>query len=113
MSEERIFFILFAVLAVGILCYCSRKHIYAFLLLMAIPILKLRGKQRRIALGIIFIALGVLFFNFFDDFSAMNKESVSSQEDANGEFVRFVSARYFLSEFSHDFHIIFWYGVRN
>lgn len=102
-QKKGYFFILFALLAVGILCYCSRKHIYAFLLLMAIPILKLRGKQRRIAFGIIFIALGVLFFNFFDDFSAMNKESVSSQEDDNGEFVRFVSARFFLTEFSHDF----------
>lgn len=99
---KKYFFILFAILAVGILCYCSRKHIYAFLLLMTIPILKLKRKQRTIALFIVLFALCLLFYNFYDEFSAMNKESMAYQEDEKGEFVRFVSAKYFLFDFSND-----------
>lgn len=101
-------FILFAILAAGILCYCSRKHIYAFLLLMVIPIIKLQGKQRRNAFFIVIIALVFLFYNFYDDFSTMNNESMASQEDDNGDFVRFVSARYFLFDFSSDWTYYLW-----
>lgn len=100
--SKNIALILFACLAIGVLCYCSRKHIYAFMLLMIIPILKLKGSQRRAAFCIVCFAVGILLYNYYDEFAKMNKESMMSQEADNGEFIRFVSAKYFLFDFSND-----------
>lgn len=92
--------LLFIFIAVGILCYCSRKHIVVEIFAIFFCLLAKRGTNKFI--NIIF-ALGVLYA-IYDMFSSqlieMNEQAMASQGQGE-DFIRYIAAQYFISDFSN------------
>ncbi len=94
--KDIIFTIAFSI---GILCYCSRKHIICLIIAYIYAVLEAKSKHKwtiRIAFILLFI---VLFFSFYYDFSMMNAEQSEGQGKGE-EWVRFLSGKFYLTKFS-------------
>lgn len=96
-SKKTFFYAI--VFAVGILCYCSRKHIISLLAVCAWGILKTKSKHKWKLRFTSILLLSLLFFNFYADFAQMSAE----QDEAQGtgeDFIRYLAALFYLNDFS-------------
>lgn len=96
-SKKTFFYAI--VFAVGILCYCSRKHIISLLAVCAWGILKTKSKHKWKLRFTSILLLALLFFNFYADFAQMSAE----QDEAQGtgeDFIRYLAALFYLNDFS-------------
>lgn len=88
------------ILMSGLICYVSRKHIYAVLVLCVFFAIK-SNKQLRIGnvimVGIIFLFLFMTFFDSFMDMDAYAWE----QQGTGDDFIRWLSAKFFIFNFSN------------
>lgn len=84
---------------VGLLCYCSRKHIYISLAAIGYAGLMLKNKYRLHVWTLFVIIFIILFYNFYNEFAEMNQTAVESQGEGE-DFIRFLSLKYFLFDFS-------------
>ena len=87
------------VFATGILCYCSRKHIIALLAVCAYGIFKSKSRHKWTIRFISIVLLGLLFFNFYEDFSEMNANVIENQGEGE-EFIRYLAALFYINDFS-------------
>lgn len=92
--------ILMIILLIGLLCYCSRKHVYVALLVLLLFSLQASSNNKKI----IVTALMALFFyflydTFYMDWEKMNLESNEVQGEGE-DFIRYIEANYFLFDFS-------------
>jgi len=96
---------------VGLLCYCSRKHIYVTLLVIGLFSLKGKGKQKYILMFLVLGFFFLLYIFFYADFRQLNEESSVAQGEGE-DFIRFLAAKYFLFDFSDsDLYPIFGAGL--
>ena len=96
-SKKTFFYAI--VFAVGILCYCSRKHIISLLAVCVWGILKTKSKHKWKLRFTSILLLSLLFFNFYADFAQMSAE----QDEAQGtgeDFIRYLAALFYLNDFS-------------
>ena len=96
-SKKTFFYAI--VFAVGILCYCSRKHIISLLAVCAWGILRTKSKHKWKLRFTSILLLSLLFFNFYADFAQMSAE----QDEAQGtgeDFIRYLAALFYLNDFS-------------
>jgi len=103
-SEEKnanrtIAFVLMAVFMAGLLCYCSRKHIYVTIFVAIYAILSAKGKGKYLYAFIILAILYFLYDNFYLSFKEMNEKAVSAQGSGE-DFIRYMAAEYFIKDFS-------------
>lgn len=91
--------LLMLIFLIGLLCYCSRKHIYTVLFILIIYGLSRKGKQKYIALSILFLFFVILIVNFYSDWHDMNAEKDVSQGEGE-DFIRVLEAVYFITDFS-------------
>lgn len=87
------------IFAAGIICYCSRKHIIALLAVILYGIFKSKSKHIWTIRIIILVLLTLLVYNFYGDYMQFNEEA-SSVQGTGDDFIRFLSANYFLYDFS-------------
>lgn len=87
------------VFAIGILCYCSRKHIIALLAVCAYGILKTNSKHKWTIRFLSIVLLVLLFFNFYADFSEMNANAMENQGEGE-DFIRYLAALFYINDFS-------------
>lgn len=87
------------IFAIGILCYCSRKHIISLLAVCFYGILKTKSKHKWMIRGFSVLLLLLLFFNFYADFNQMNQEQNEAQGSGE-DFIRYLAAMFYLNDFS-------------
>lgn len=85
--------------AIGILCYCSRKHIISLLGVCVWGILKTKSRHKWKLRIISVILLLLLFFNFYTDFAQMSVEQDELQGSGE-DFIRYLAALFYLNDFS-------------
>ena len=91
--------LLFLLFFAGILCYCSRKHILTCLFAIAFSVLQTSG-SKKIMYGIFVTAIFIfLYVNFYDTYHEMSTE-VQAAQGEGGDFIRFISAKFFLFDYS-------------
>lgn len=95
-NKKLIYTILFAV---GIFCYCSRKHIIAILAVCAYGILKTNSKHKWSIRFLSILLLALLFINFYADFSEMNADAIEKQGEGE-DFIRYLAALFYINDFS-------------
>ena len=91
--------LLMAFFLIGLLCYCSRKHIYTVLSILLLFGLSRKGKQKYIIITVTFLFLVVLLSNFYVDWQNLNTEADISQGEGEN-FIRILAAKYFINDFS-------------
>lgn len=92
-------FIYALIFSIGILCYCSRKHISAILIVIIYSIIKSKGKHRNMIRLIVGFLIFALIYNFYFDYSEMNSR-ISETQGAGEDFIRLLAANYFINNFS-------------
>lgn len=91
---------LFIFIAIGILCYCSRKHIAVEIFGLFFCIYSKRGSNKFINIIIILGIILAIYGMFSTQLIEMNEQAMASQ--GKGEnFIRYIAAQYFISDFSH------------
>ena len=97
---SKVNMIYFIIFTVGILCYCSRKHIVAVVVVIMYAILMIESKHKWKIRIICLVVMAILFYSFYDDYLAMSAEAVDSQ-GAGEDFIRYLAAKYFIVDFSN------------
>ena len=87
-------------LMVGLLCYGSRKHIFATLAILAYSVLTVKGKRKYVYVCIALLLLLFLFETFFAGYAEMSERANEAQGEGE-DFIRYISAQYFLFDFSN------------
>lgn len=95
-------------LLIGLLCYCSRKHIYVSLLTIGIVSLSIKSKYRNLIRFVFALLVFAIIYNFYADFAEMNEQSIEAQGEGE-DFIRFLALDYYLFKFS-DSPLYFWLG---
>lgn len=85
--------------AIGILCYCSRKHIISILAVCVWGLLYTKSKHKWKLRIISAILIFLLFFNFYADYAQMNDEQADAQGSGE-DFIRYLAALFYLNDFS-------------
>ena len=93
---------------IGLLCYCSRKHIYVSLLTIGIVSLLIKSKYRNLIRFVFALLVFAIIYNFYADFAEMNEQSIEAQGEGE-DFIRFLALDYYLFKFS-DSPLYFWLG---
>lgn len=96
-AKKKIIYAL--IFAIGILCYCSRKHIIAILTVCIYGILKSRSEHRWTIRLICLALLTLLLLNFYSDFSQINADA-SENQGAGEDFIRYLAALFYINDFS-------------
>ena len=91
---------------IGLLCYCSRKHIYVSLLTIGIVSLLIKSKYRNLIRFVFALLVFAIIYNFYADFAEMNEQSIEAQGEGE-DFIRFLALDYYLFKFS-DSPLYFW-----
>lgn len=91
--------LLFLIMFIGLLCYCSRKHIFSCLLVFVFSVLNVKGSKKILYSLIVLAVLAFLYNNFYSSFLEMSEAAQENQGEGE-DFVRFISAQYFLFEYS-------------
>ncbi len=94
---------------IGLLCYCSRKHIYITLLIIMIFAFKGKGKQKYKLIIIALAFFYILFTLFYADLRELNEASADAQGEGE-DFIRLLSAQHFLFDFS-DSKLYYFFGA--
>lgn len=108
-KRTRIDILLLLIFFVGIMAYCSRKHILTCLITIVFSILNVKGATKWIYLLFVGSILGFLYINFYDSYHEMNAIAQESQGEGE-DFVRFISAKYFLFDYSSSILYPLWGG---
>lgn len=87
-----------AISLISIIGFVSRKQIYASLLCSAIAVLLVKGKARGAIIATMIIAFGIGLSYLSELMSTLNDQTVTELDD--DDFIRYISAGYFLYEFS-------------
>ncbi len=87
-------------LMAGLLCYGSRKHIFATLAILAYSVLTVKGKRKYVYVCIALLLLLFLFETFFAGYAEMSERANEAQGEGE-DFIRYISAQYFLFDFSN------------
>lgn len=95
------------ILMVGLLCYVSRKHIYAVLLITLYYVIRSNAKKRFVSFVVVGIALFYLYINFYEEFQSLNADAAEAQGTGE-DFIRWVEAKYFLFDFSDSVFYPLW-----
>lgn len=90
----------FLALFAGLMCYCSRKHIYATLLALAISLFWSNKKKNKALKFVIVAVCVVVVSSYINDFMEMNREANAAQGEGD-DFVRWLALGYYLTEFSN------------
>lgn len=110
--KNKRFFLLCLLLAAGLMCYCSRKHLYATLLVIALSVVRMKGKYRFVGRILIVGILSVIFANYASDFMETNERLSEMQGGDGDDFIRMLEFKYFTSEFLKDpFEYLFGVGI--
>ena len=88
------------IFAIGILCYCSRKHIISLLAVCAWGIIKTKSKHKWKIRIVCVLLLFLLFINFYVDFYQMSIEQ-SEAQGSGEDFIRYLAALFYLNDFSN------------
>lgn len=108
-KRTRIDVLLLFVFFVGIMAYCSRKHIITCLITIVFSILNVKGSTKWMYLFIVGILLGGLYINFYEIYHEM--DAIAQESQGEGEdFVRLISAKYFLFDYSSSTLYPLWGG---
>ena len=91
--------LLFLVFFIGILCYCSRKHIFSCIAVFIYSFLSVKGTKKVLYSLIVLAVLAFLYNNFYSSFLEMS-EAAQENQGKGDDFVRYISAQYFLFEYS-------------
>lgn len=97
------------ILFIGLLCYCSRKHIYVSLFAIGYFALMTKNKYRNYIRMFIVLVVLFLVYNFYDSFTEMNAEQAAAQGEGE-DFIRFLALKYYLFDFSNS-PLYFWLGT--
>lgn len=87
------------IFSIGILCYCSRKHILAILVAIIFSIIKPKGKHKYALRLVVCFLIFCLIYNFYADYNEMNS-SISDTQGSGEDFIRFLAADFFVNNFS-------------
>lgn len=101
-SEQysKVDIIYFIIFTVGILCYCSRKHIVAVVVVITYAILTIESKHKWKIRIICLVVMAILFYSFYEDYLAVSAEADDLQ-GAGEDFIRYLAAKYFIVDFSN------------
>ena len=94
--------VLGAIFAIGLLCYCSRKHIYCVFAAIGYAILTGKGKHSAKIKFLFIIALLLLIIIYGVAFGEMAQEAKEKQGEGE-DFIRFIAANHFLFNFSDSY----------
>lgn len=85
---------------IGILCYLSRKHIYAALFALFLFIIW-EGLEKRNYIGLLIVPtlIFLLYSNYFSQLQEVNVQSADFEGEGE-DWIRFLSAKYYLFDFS-------------
>ena len=97
--------VLTIIFLVGLLCYGSRKHIYVTIFILLLFVFNAKKKQmskfQKSLVGLfIILFIFTLYSFFFTSLQKLNEESSMLQGD-NEDFIRFLSLKYYLFDFSN------------
>lgn len=95
----KIILMLWIIFFIGLLCYCSRKHIYVSFLVVGYVALVIRNKYRNYIRLIFALLICLIFYYFYDDYSEMNQTAIEAQGEGE-DFIRLLSLKYYLFDFS-------------
>lgn len=101
--------LLFLVFFIGILCYCSRKHIFSCIAVFIYSFLSVKGTKKILYSLIVLAVLAFLYSNFYQSFHDMSEAAQENQGEGE-DFVRFISAQYFLFNYSDSALFPIWGG---
>lgn len=100
------------VLTVGLLCYASRKHIYATLMVVLLAIINMKGSHRALVRFTLLIALSWILVNFYASFMEANSQLNEMQGGDGEDFIRILEFKYFTTDFLHGpFEYCFGVGI--
>lgn len=86
--------------SIGILCYCSRKHILAILVAIIFSVIKSKGKHKFTLRLVVCFLIFCLIYNFYSDYNEMNS-NISESQGSGEDFIRFLAADFFVNNFSN------------
>jgi len=98
-ANRKIALLVMLVCMAGLLCYCSRKHIYVTIFILVYAMLVAKGNSKYLYGFIILAILYYVYDNFYVSFKEMNEEAINAQGSGE-DFIRFMAAEYFISDFS-------------
>ena len=93
---------------IGLLCYCSRKHIYVTLLTVGIVLLSGNSRFSWLTRTVLALSVFAIIYDYYSDFVEMNEMAVEKQGEG-GDFIRWLALDYYLFHFS-DSPLYFWLG---
>lgn len=93
-------YLLCSIFLLGLLCYGSRKHIYATLVaLLFFTLWNGSGRKKFIKILLVSVFFILLYLNFYDQWTELNTDAAQVQGEGE-EFIRYMSADYYLFHFS-------------
>lgn len=98
-KETKRSFILGLVFSIGILCYCSRKHIICYFVMLIYALLQANNKHTKLIRCVVIIIATLLVYNFYAEFGAMNSE-ISDNQGKGEDFIRYLAGLYYLNDFT-------------
>lgn len=105
------YLILGCIMLIGLLCYCSRKHMLVSLLVLVYSSLNIKGKKRILFILILTFLFFYLFTEYYTSLQELNMKEAEGQGEGE-DWVRFIAANYFISEFStSNLYVIFGAGL--
>lgn len=100
-NSKRIFYIsLLLFVAAGIYLYGARKLYYMVVVIIAMSAIFSEKSHRKLNIMLLIISLVYIISNFYADFSQESSNLTEAQSTSSGDFIRLVSAEYFISSFS-------------
>lgn len=109
-GKKLIWLFVTVIIISGIYMYGARKLLYIILLSSTILVWYSNRKYRYTALIVFLFIIVVLYNNYYTDFINENAILNSKQEANSGDFIRYTSAIYFLTQFS-DSILYFLFGA--
>lgn len=103
------YLIIGTILFIGLLCYCSRKHIYVSLFAIGYFALTTKNKYKNYIRIFTALIILILFYNFYDSFTEMSQAQTTYQGEGE-DFIRFLALKYYLFDFSNS-PLYFWLGA--
>lgn len=96
----------------GLLCYASRKHIYATLMVVLLAIINMKGNHRYLVRFSLLMVLTAILVNFYDSFMEANTQLNELQGGEGEDFIRILEFKYFTTDFLHGpFEYCFGVGI--
>ena len=95
------------ILIIGLLCYCSRKHIYCVFVAIGYIFINMKGKYKNLIRFILICLVSYIFISYYDSYKEMSDASNELQGEGE-DFIRLLEAKYFLFDHSDSFLYPIW-----